>query len=386
MIFLPVLQTISPPDPWGLLTAVTFMVAGVGSVVAGILGRVVQKRPYPVPVLIALVGIADLAYAWKYAQLILPGFPGNPIPSAEIRPFMFLISLVALSVPVGFWWTGDRELRLMQQTNERVEQERNLAQFMEAQLKQQLTNMQDEKASQQRMFAEFKQLIITNVSHELQTPLAISLGYIDMIFSGTFGDVSSSPLNAPLQSVQLSNRRMSAVVERMVHSVREPVFQLADMALIVRQVIDDPDIWINTRRNPADVTIRADIGDRLDVIGDVKMLRLAVSELLNNALKFKATTVTVSAFEQSGEVVVRVTDDGIGISRRFHKLIFEPMFQVRMDSKRPFEGAGMGLAVVERVARVHDGFVQVESRLGQGAIFSFTMPAQQSDVIAANQE
>ncbi len=378
MIFLPVLQTISPPDPWGLLTAVTFMVAGVGSVVAGILGRVVQKRPYPVPVLIALVGIADLAYAWKYAQLILPGFPGNPIPSAEIRPFMFLISLVALSVPVGFWWTGDRELRLMQQTNERVEQERNLAQFMEAQLKQQLTNMQDEKASQQRMFAEFKQLIITNVSHELQTPLAISLGYIDMIFSGTFGDVSSSPLNAPLQSVQLSNRRMSAVVERMVHSVREPVFQLADMALIVRQVIDDPDIWINTRRNPADVTIRADIGDRLDVIGDVKMLRLAVSELLNNALKFKATTVTVSAFEQSGEVVVRVTDDGIGISRRFHKLIFEPMFQVRMDSKRPFEGAGMGLAVVERIARVHDGFVQVESRLGQGAIFSFTMPAQQS--------
>lgn len=134
------------------------------------------------------------------------------------------------------------------------------------------------------------------------------------------------------------------------------------------------------------MTIRADIGDRLDVIGDVKMLRLAVSELLNNALKFKATTVTVSAFEQSGEVVVRVTDDGIGISRRFHKLIFEPMFQVRMDSKRPFEGAGMGLAVVERVARVHDGFVQVESRLGQGAIFSFTMPAQQSDVIAANQE
>jgi signal transduction histidine kinase len=385
MIFLPVLQTISPPDPWGLLTAVTFMVAGVGSVVAGILGRVVQKRPYPVPVLIALVGIADLAYAWKYAQLILPGFPGNPIPSAEIRPFMFLISLVALSVPIGFWWTGDRELRLMQRTNERVEQERNLAQFMEAQLKQQLASIQEDKAVQQRMFGELKQLIITNVSHELQTPLAISLGYIDMIFSGTFGDVSNSPLNAPLTTVHSSARRMSAVVERMVNSVREPVYQLADMALIVRQTLDDPDIWLNTRRNPADVAIRADIGDGLDVVGDVKMLRLAVFELLNNALKFKATTVTVSAFEQAGEVVVRVADDGIGISRRFHKLIFEAMFQVRMDSKRPFEGAGMGLAVVERIARVHDGFVQVESRLGQGAIFTFTMPAQQSDVVVTQE-
>lgn len=376
MILLPLVQSISPPDPWGLLTAVTFMVAGIGSVAAGVLGRMVQKRPYPVPVLIAVVGLVDLAYAWKYSQLILPGFPGNPIPSAEIRPFMFLISLVALSVPVGFWLTGDRELRLMQQTNERVAQERNLAQFMEAQLEQKLSHLQDEKAAQQRMFSELKQLIITNVSHELQTPMAISLGYIDMIFSGAFGDVSDSPLNAPLVTVHSSTKRMSAVVERMVNCVREPIYQRVDMAVVLRQVIDDPDIWLNTRRNQNGLTIQADIAEKLVVLGDVKMLRLAVFELLNNAIKFNATAVSVTALEQDGEVVVSVVDDGIGISRRYHKLIFEPMFQVRMDSRRPFEGAGMGLAVVDRVSRVHDGFVEVESRLGQGATFRLMLPAK----------
>lgn len=376
MILLPPLQVISPPDPIGLLTAVIFMVAGIASILAGILGRAIQKRPLPVPAMMVLVGLADIAYSYKYAQLILPGFPGNPIPSAEIRPFLLLISFVALSVPVGFWITGDRELKLMQQINERVEQERNLAQFMEGKLKDQLDVVQAEKRAQQRMFDELRTLIITNVGHELRTPLTILMGYLQMVLSGTFGEVIGTPLGEPIGAAEATSRRMKVVVDRMLIPLRTPYFENVELARIARQLVDDPNIYLGTRRDPDDVSITSDIPDSLVVFGDQLMLRTAVFELLNNAIKFGATAVSLVVLEQNGEMVAKVRDNGIGVSRKFHKRIFEPLYQVRMDSKRPYEGSGMGLAVVAEVALVHDGYCTVESRLGQGATFTFAIPAR----------
>lgn len=373
---LPTLQTISPPDPIGLLTAVVFMVAGIASILAGVLGRTLQKRPLPVPVMMVLVGVADLAYAWKYTQLILPGFPGNPIPSAEIRPFLLLVSFVCLSVPVGFWITGDRELKMMQRTNERVSQEKRLAQFMEEQLKQQLEQVQQEKHDQQNVFNDLRQLIITNVGHELRTPLTILMGYLQMVLSGTFGEVVGTPLGEPIGAAEATSRRMKVVVDRMLIPLRTPYFENVDIAIIAQQLVTDPNIWLGTRRDATDITITSDIPNSLIVFGDQLMLHTAVFELLNNAIKFGATAVDLTLSKQADEVVVTVRDNGIGVSRKFHKRIFEPLYQVRMDSRRPYEGSGMGLAVVSEVALVHDGYCTIESKLGQGATFTFAMPAK----------
>ncbi|MCB1719457.1 MAG: ATP-binding protein, partial [Candidatus Competibacteraceae bacterium] len=134
----------------------------------------------------------------------------------------------------------------------------------------------------------------------------------------------------------------------------------------------------NTRRDPKDIIITSDIPENLPVIGDTEMLRTAVFELLNNAIKFGATAIHLAMFVEDGEVVTVVRDNGIGISRKFHRQIFEPLYQVRMDSQRPYEGAGMGLAVVASVASAHDGHAFVVSRLGQGATFTFIVPANQS--------
>lgn len=373
---LPTLQTISPPDPIGLLTTAIFMVAGIASILAGVMGRAIQKRPLPVPIMVGLVGLADLFFAFKYIQLILPGFPGNPIPSADIRPYLLLISLVALSVPIGFWITGDRELKLLQQINERVEQERNLAQFMERKLKEQLRQAQAEKHEQQRVFDELRTLIITNVGHELRTPITIIMGYLQMILSGTFGEVVNTPLGEPIGAAEATSRRMKMVVDRMLIPLRAPYFENVDVAQIARQLVEDPNIYLGTRRDPAEIRITSDIPDKLIIFGDQLMLRTTVFEMLNNAIKFGATAVSLVVLVQDGEMVIKVTDNGIGVSRKFHKRIFEPLYQVRMDSKRPFEGSGMGLAVVAEVALVHDGYCTVESRLGDGATFTFTAPAK----------
>ena len=369
---------ISQPDGLLWATIVLFFAAGVASIVLGGAGYFIQKRPFLVPLAVVIVGLVDIAFAVKYAQIVVPGFPGGPQPSGSIRPFMFAVSLVMLSVPFGFYITGDRELRAARKHAEELEAKRHVAEYAEEKLKRRLDEAYTQNAEQQQLFAQLKQLIITNVRHELQTPVAITLGYIDLIIRGTFGDVIGTTLHEPLSTVHTSTRRMSAVVERMVNTWREPVLRPTDMAPIGRQLLTDPDIWLNTRRDPKDIIITSDIPENLPVIGDTEMLRTAVFELLNNAIKFGATAIHLAMFVEDGEVVTVVRDNGIGISRKFHRQIFEPLYQVRMDSQRPYEGAGMGLAVVASVASAHDGHAFVVSRLGQGATFTFIVPANQS--------
>ncbi len=353
-----------------------FMTAGIVSFVSAGAGHFVQKRPWPVPIFLVLLGVADIVFAILYGQLVVPGFPGGPIPSATGRPYFLLISISMVLMPLGYVWTGYRELALIRNHTEQLEAKRHVAEHEKQKLLERLDAAQEQNAQQRQQFFDLKQLIISNVSHELRTPMAIALGFVDMIMTGTYGQVDGTPLHEPLMTVHTSTQRMVAVVERMVNTWREPAFTLTDLAEIGRQLLASNGIWLNTRRNPADVTITSDIPDHLFAVGDTEMLRTAVFELLNNAIKFGATEIHLSMFEEDSEIVTQVRDNGIGISRKYHRQVFEPLYQIQMGSTRKYEGAGMGLAAVESVAHAHDGHTYVQSRLGQGAIFYLIIPAK----------
>ena len=366
---------ISPPNFFVWATIVMFMTAGIVSFVSAGAGHFVQKRPWPVPIFLVLLGVADIVFAILYGQLVVPGFPGGPIPSATGRPYFLLISISMVLMPLGYVWTGYRELALIRNHTEQLEAKRRVAEHEKQKLLERLDAAQEQNAQQRQQFFDLKQLIISNVSHELRTPMAIALGFVDMIMTGTYGQVDGTPLHEPLMTVHTNTQRMVAVVERMVNTWREPAFTLTDLAEIGRQLLASNGIWLNTRRNPADVTITSDIPDHLWVMGDTEMLRTAVFELLNNAIKFGSTDIHLAMFEEDSEIVTQVRDNGIGVSRKYHRQIFEPLYQIQMGSTRKYEGAGMGLAAVESVAHAHDGHTYVQSRLGQGATFNLIIPA-----------
>lgn len=361
------------------LILATFLAAFLVSVLVALSVRYVQKRPWPIPSLILATGTIDLVFAFRYAQLVVPGFPGGINNSSDARLPLLLIAFTALLFPVAIYVASDRELKIVRQSEERLTSEVNVGALTQARLQEQLRAADVRNNEQHQQLAELKRLIISNVSHELKTPLAITLGYATMILDGTFGEVANY-LHEPLSTVHLSTRRMNAVVERMVNTWRDPSLQPTDIATIGRQALKDPDIWLNTRCDPSLITITSDIPDHLFVIGDTEMLRTAVVQLLNNAVKFGASQVDLAMYEEDGEVITRVHDNGIGVSRKHQRDIFEPLFQVRMDSRRPYEGAGMGLAVVASVAKAHDGHAYVVSRLGNGASFFFVIPANRSGV------
>jgi signal transduction histidine kinase len=381
---------ISPPNILMWLILATFLAAFLVSVFAALSVRYVQKRPWPIPTLIMATGTMDLVFSIAYARLVVPQFPGGTFVTADVRGPLWLVAITALVFPIAIYVASEKQLRMEKETSEQLATERQLAQDQLASEKQiaQLTasRLQEQLRAadlrndeQHRQLADLKRLIISNVSHELKTPLAIALGYATMILDGTFGEVATH-LHEPISTVHLSTRRMNAVVERMVNTWREPSLQPTDIATIGRQALSDPDIWLNVRRDPAEISLTSDIPDHLFVVGDTEMLRTAVVQLLNNAIKFRASQVDLAMYEEDGEIVTRVRDNGIGISRKYQRDIFEPLYQVRMDTKRPFEGAGMGLAVVASVARAHDGHAYVVSRLGNGASFFFVIPANRSGV------
>ena len=340
-----------------------------------------QKRPLLLPVVIVIVGFFDIGFAIKYAQLTVPSFPGGPVPSVELRPFLLMMSLVVLSVPLGFWFAGGREIELLQKLTDQAEKERSFAQYMEKRLKDRLSRIQAEKDEQQRVFSELKQMIITNVSHELRTPITVVLGYLQMIMSGAFGEIIGTPMGVPLGAASTATKRMKIIVDRMVLPLRDPYFRIFSLSDICLSVIEDEDTWLGTRRSVGDVAINSRVSKEIKVFGDEQMLRMVMFELVHNAIKFGANRITVGLDRQEEYVVFSVSDDGVGISQKFHNKIFEPLYQVRMDSTRPFEGAGMGLAVVSEVVLIHDGFVNVDSRLHQGATFTLGIPVPQNSAV-----
>ena len=371
---------ISPPDPTVFIIAFVFLLAGFVSWAVAVAAYFIQKRSIMAAALGAMGAIYGI-FAYRYAQLTLPGFPGYPIPSADGRPYFLAIGIAAVAYPILLYVSGGRELKMILAHSEQLAAKQRTVEFEKEILRHHISQAEARNAEQQQMFQEFKYLILTNVGHELRTPITFILGFVRMIIDGTFGQVEGTSLHEPMEQVHTSTRRLFAVIKRMLTAtLRDPDFAPTDIALIGQQALADRDIWLNTRRNPADVTLTSDIPDKLPIVGDQDMLRTAIVELLNNAIKFGATHIRLTISEEDGEAVVQVHDNGIDVARESHRDIFEPYCQVQMDSNRQYEGTGAGLAAVENVARKHRGhaFVQNPPSQQKGAIFNFIIPVNQT--------
>ena len=143
-----------------------------------------------------------------------------------------------------------------------------------------------------------------------------------------------------------------------------------EMEALVQEAYDE----LERTRPTADVTL--EIGALPRVVGDRSMMRHVVSNLLANALKFsreeEAPRVEVGGEVRGDDVVFFVRDNGVGFDMEFADKLFG-VFE-RLHDEDSFEGTGVGLAIVERILRRHDGRVWAEGTEGEGATFFFALP------------
>ena len=222
-----------------------------------------------------------------------------------------------------------------------------------------------------------KSEFLANMSHELRTPLNAILGFAQVLRERMFGDLNDKQeeylddiLSSGHHLLSLINDvlDLSKVEAGQVDLVMAP-FSLTEAlergVVVVRERASDEDVSLAVAADPA-----ADIVD-----GDERRIQQVIFNLLSNAVKFTPAggAVDVATARENGEVKVSVRDTGPGISTEDQERLFDA-FQQADAGLEQREGTGLGLALSKRLVELHGGRIWVESELGRGSTFVFTLP------------
>jgi PAS domain S-box-containing protein len=222
-----------------------------------------------------------------------------------------------------------------------------------------------------------KGLFLATMSHELRTPLQAVLGYADLLLAGPPGSLTPDQSN-DIQAIAEGARRMVALIEQLMQWSRLDAERVeltrAPVALgaLIDEVLRDVRPQVSTKGLALNVDVPPDLPLAL---GDVMATYQIVLNLVSNAIKFTAAgDISLGASCAEGEVAVHVRDTGIGIDSADLPYVFDEFHQANNSLARRFEGAGLGLAIAQRLAWQMGGRISVESTSGVGSTFSLFLP------------
>jgi signal transduction histidine kinase len=155
--------------------------------------------------------------------------------------------------------------------------------------------------------------------------------------------------------------------------------ELADFHLPT--ALDNALTLVRERAGRRSITLQTSIDERLgEVRADERKIRQVVLNLLSNAIKFtpEGGRIDVAAVPKDGSVAISVSDTGIGIAPEDQEKVFEEFRQVGTAAKK-VEGTGLGLTLCRKFVELHGGRVWVESQVGKGSTFTFTIPARRGE-------
>ena len=221
-----------------------------------------------------------------------------------------------------------------------------------------------------------KNEFIQNVSHELRLPLALILGYAELLTEGELGDLQTQQ-RLPLEIIARRARTLSEMVEDIT------VVFLAGERALEREPVNVCDLVnaaaedFSVRARQKGLELEIEVSDDLPLIeGGANNLRRVLDNLLGNALKFtpEGGIVRLRAFEQDDRVMMQVSDTGIGIPADQLERVFERFYQVDGSARRKYGGAGLGLALVKDIVEAYGGEVLVDSEVDEGSTFTVALP------------
>jgi signal transduction histidine kinase len=221
----------------------------------------------------------------------------------------------------------------------------------------------------------YRSQLIATVSHELKNPLGVIVGHVEMLES-----VAGLPQEAErsLAALGRSAGRLTSVVDDLLLlsrvSADEPLPRAAvDLRAVLTEVVEDESMHAAQQG----VALRAPAyDDPFRVAGEHEELGRMLANLVSNAVKYSRSggTVELSLERRGDEVVVRCTDDGLGISEEDRAQLFTEFFRSTNPEALRRPGTGLGLAIVSRIVARHCGRIDVDSELGVGTTFRVALP------------
>ena len=218
---------------------------------------------------------------------------------------------------------------------------------------------------------------VANVSHEFRTPLTAIQGFAETLLAGAIDD--SQNRTRFLEIILEHSRRLARLTEDLLvlSKMDAERLELEIRRLSVSQLIESCLETAQRRATEKDLKISVEMAQKLpDIAGDRRRLAEVLQNLLDNAIQYTLPggQIVVSAKTGEDELILTVSDTGIGIPKADQSRIFERFYRVDVARSREAGGTGLGLAIAKHLVEVHGGRLWVESEIGQGSQFHFSVP------------
>lgn len=236
-----------------------------------------------------------------------------------------------------------------------------------------------------------KSEFVSVASHELRTPLAAIKNSIQLILSGKTGEINQNQTKF-LTMADRNITRLTNILNNLLNLSRIESGRIESKFenISLKSVIDSTVSTLHPQADEKAITIEVHLTEDLPPIyGDREKIEQILVNLINNAIKFthEEGKITISAkpyFEEregkvGHKIAVSVKDTGVGIPAEHLQSVFEKFYQVEGSLQRSAGGTGLGLAITKGLVELHQGKIWVESEVGKGSTFTFTLPVSEGE-------
>ena len=236
----------------------------------------------------------------------------------------------------------------------------------------------EDKSRQIEAANRHKSEFLANMSHELRTPLNAIIGFSEVLGERLFGELNEKQAEYT-DDILSSGRHLLSLINEILDlsKVEAGRMELELAAFDLPTALENARTFVRERAVRHAITLDLSVDERLgDFVGDERKIKQILLNLLSNAVKFtpEGGSINLSARQVDGSVEIAVTDTGIGIAPEDQATIFEEFRQVGGDYAHKKEGTGLGLTLAKKFVELHGGKIWVESEVGKGSRFIFTLP------------
>ena len=229
-----------------------------------------------------------------------------------------------------------------------------------------------------KRFEQYRSEFVSNVAHELKTPLTSIGGFVETLKSGAIEDRAAA--QRFLDIIQQETERLNSLIRDILsisnlESLKEDEALIFDAGEPVRDVFE----LVRQKAEEKQITLALNQEKGVRVFADPFKIKQLLLNLITNAIVYNEPggSVTVGLTESGGSVVYKVSDTGIGIPNEHLERIFERFYRVDRGRSRNLGGTGLGLSIVKHIVQFYQGDISVTSELGKGTEFTVRLPVCQ---------